>query len=262
VSRPDRTRVSRGLLLAFCTGCSASSMSSAPVSFVIPGFIQTIKLTKCGLGSGVHEVSAPGTTEWVGSEGAFVVDLSNQSSFCLTNPFRPLKGPSATEEISEVKAYFASVGMPSAQVGDVSTSYFVDSSGEQFVSVKVQRVVDGVPVPESSAWASLVKGESVGEGVYWPALPASVSKELAELQAILANPSEFAAFQAKLQTSYVTGSIVIHHTSISERVPGHPDEEVALVAHACYDALIAAPGGLGMPVCYLPDGSIYTFPSD
>jgi hypothetical protein len=58
-----------------------------------------------------------------------------------------------------------------------------------------------------------VDGQSLDEIVYWPALPASVSEELAKLKAIEADPQKLAAFQAKLPSGFVTGSIVIHHTN-------------------------------------------------
>jgi hypothetical protein len=82
-----------------------------------------------------------------------------------------------------------------------------------------------------------------------------------ELEAIVTNPARLAAFQAMLPAGLVTGSIVIHHRDASQRVPGHPADEVPIEAHACYDALIAGNGDLGLTECYLPDGSMFTFPS-
>lgn len=265
MSAPRQTVGSLALLLAVSaasTDCSSSPGSPQPSLLApIPGFVQTLTTTKCGLGSGVHVVHLPGDTQWVGSEGFFDVDLANQSAYCFTNPFRPLKGPSAPTEIAEVSQYFVGAGLPASQIGPISTSYSFDSSGEQYVNAKIERVVDGVPVPESSAWAGLVDGQSLGEGVYWPELPASVSRELMELEAIVTNPARLAAFQAMLPAGLVTGSIVIHHRDASQRVPGHPADEVPIEAHACYDALIAGNGDLGLTECYLPDGSMFTFPS-
>jgi hypothetical protein len=226
----------------------------------IPGFIQTIATTKCGLGLGVHKVNLPGDIEWVGSEGVFVFDLANQSSFCLTNPLRPLKGPKPASEISEVKQYFLGVGLPASQLGPVGTTFETDSAGEGYVSAVIKRSIEGVPVRESRAWAALVDGQSLGEGVYWPALPASVSEELMELRAIVASSNSLAVFQSRLPIGFVSGSIVIHHSDVSQRVPGHPGQEITFVAHACYDAVIAQNGDLGITRCYLPDGSEFAFP--
>jgi hypothetical protein len=222
--------------------------------------VQTVATTKCGLGTGVHVKDLPGDRQWIGSEGLFDIDLANQSSFCLTNPLRDLKGPAASVEVSEVEKYFVGAGMPESQVGAVTTTYELDSSGEEYVNAKLSRVVDGVPVAESYAWAALVGGQSLGEGVYWPSLPANVSEELAKLKAIVGTPKSLAAFRAELPAALVTGSIVIHHSNENQRVPGHPAAEIKLVAHACYDALIAE-GEEGVTECFLPDGKRFTFSS-
>jgi hypothetical protein len=180
--------------------------------------------------------------------------------YCATNPYRPLKGPSASVEDKEVTAYFVGAGMPTAQLGSLGHTYRQNSSGADYTLTLVSRVVGGIPVPDSYAFASLIHGLSESEAVFWPELPASVRHELAALQAIVADPKSLADFQAKLPSGFLSGSIVIHHTCVEASVPGHPGEELKLEAHACYDALIQS-GEFGQTSCYLADGTRFVFPS-
>ncbi len=79
-------------------------------------------------------------------------------------------------------------------------------------------------------------------------LPASVAEELSQLQSIVSDSDRLSAFQAKLPSSVVTGSIAIHHTSEYADTP--------FEAHACYDALVKH-GVLGVYQCFLVDGTLW-----
>ena len=114
---------------------------------------------------------------------------------------------------------------------------------------KFARVVQGYSVVESLAWAGLIDGQSLGECVYWPGLPASVSEELSQLEDIVGDSGKLSQFQAKLPGGFLGGTIAIHHTSMYS---GNPFE-----AHACYDALVDE-GGFGVTRSFLPDGSEWT----
>jgi hypothetical protein len=247
------------IAVAACGGPSVSGNEVVADALApIPGFIQTISTTKCWLGADVEKQNLPGYTLWVGAEGVFSVDKANQRSFCETNPWRPLHSPRAAVEGEEVKMYLLGAGLPASQVGSIRYSYSFDTSGETYVTAIVARQIDGIPAPDSSAFASLIGAQSVSEGVYWPALSASVSEELSELKAIVDDPERLAGFQAKLPKGFVSGSIVIHHTCGDARVPGRPGAEVKIEGHACYDAVIAGNGDLGSTVCYLPTGEVFT----
>jgi hypothetical protein len=153
-----------------------------------------------------------GDDVWYGDDGRFYVDLANQMAVC-TAAWSSVTGPSVSAEIADVEEYFIGAGMPVSQIGSIGSTYSAASNGASFSNAVVSRVVEGVPVPDSNAAAGLVDGQSLDEIVYWPALPASVSEELAKLKAIEADPQKLAAFQAKLPSGFVTGSIVIHHTN-------------------------------------------------
>jgi hypothetical protein len=239
--------------MAGLVSCSGGS-SRAPTG-PIEGFVQTIKTTKCRLGGNVkHESEAGGAVEtWSGTEGLFEFFPATEDANCLAD-WPSAAGPDRPAEITDVKAYFVGAGMPLAQIGPISSTYSFAANGGTFSDVVITRVVDGVQVPDSHGAAGMVQGQSVSETVYWPALPASVREELAQLNVIAADPQKLAAFQAKLPSGFLSGSIVIHHTNENQRVPGHPAERVQIEAHACYDALIAH-GQEGVTECFLPDGT-------
>lgn len=255
------------LFVATLTRCSGPAPASnsddngPTLSQPIPGFVMTFKKTKCRLGGDVtfHIVQGGVFNMWSGTSGQFEFAPGTQQSFCTVSPppGSAGRGPDVKAEVEDVEAYFIAAGMPRSQIGSVDSTYSNDDNGAAFSNAVISRVVDGVQVADSHAWAGLVNGKSLGELVYWPELPASVSQDLAELRATLADPRSLAAFQAKLPSGILTGSIVVHHTSRFQWVRGHPAERVQVEGHACYDAVIAH-HGLGVTHSFLPDGTEWT----
>jgi hypothetical protein len=240
-------------LITICAGCGSSSPS-------IAGFDQTFETTKCRLGSGVV-VSTSGVFDiWAGSDGEFKIDEQNQAAFCVAS-WLPVRGPGSTQEVADVKSYFIGAGLPADQIGTVGITYSSNSSGASFSNAILHRVVNGVTVAESIAWAGMVEGQALGENVYWPTLPGSVTDELSEFQGIMMSASKLAAYRTKLPGTVIAGSIVIHHTSELVIYPGGPTNLVPLDAHACYDALVSTEGNNGTTECFLPDGTLFTFPT-
>lgn len=225
--------------IASCAGSPASA---------IPGFVLTRQTTKCHLGTGV-KYSTGRWDQWTGADGLFKIDPHNQLAICEANWPSGVQGPSASVETAEVQAYFTGAGMPPDQAGAVTLSYGSDSTGTSFPMAKFERVVQGYSVVESMAWAGLLDGHSLGESVYWPALPASVCEELSELESMVGDSGKLTQFRAKLPSAILGGTIAIHHTT--------EYSADAFKAHACYDALVDE-GGFGVTKCFLPDGSEWT----
>ena len=238
----------------------ACSSGGAPDTSPIPGFVLTRETTKCMLGSHVAYSQMSVFDIWGGAVGEFKIDVQNGAVQCLTTPDN-IQGPDSSKEVADVRAYFIGAGVPEDQLGATSFSYSSNYTGTNLMNVRFAREFHGVFVSESIAWASIAEGSSWGEDVYWPTLPAAVASELDELQSIVSDTDQLAAYTAKLPSDVLTGTIVIHHTSAFDINTANLRAPLNLVAHACYDALVAK-DGQGTTQCFLADGTLFTFPSD
>lgn len=139
-----------------------------------------------------------------------------------------------------VKDYFIGAGLPADQVADVQTMYFASGSGcigepaapptLESINSLLTRAIGGVPVIESIAWAKFTTtGDVDMESVFWPPIDATVASNAAAFAATLADPTQHAAFLAKLPgTIYKERGVVIHHTD--------PSIHAAPTAYVSFDA--------------------------
>jgi hypothetical protein len=210
----------------------ASSAADAQASSVIPGYVHTLNASKFRIGQNpTLELSTGVLQQWRGSLGAFSTDPTNGWSMASLDSTTP-RGPyivNAATQNAAVRDYFLTAGLPADQVGPVGADFEVGGSGQAnsqatFASGSVRsinsvlsRVVQGISVVESFAWAKMTTGGDVDmEAVFWPPLDGSVVNSAVNFAATMADPAMHAAYLAKLPSPPVRdGGVVIHHTDFT-----------------------------------------------
>jgi len=215
-------------------------------------------VTRLALGRPAVHASEFGFTKVAGAQGVFAVDDVTGAAWGVMNADAPaLKVPAfsnvAGEHTEIAMRYFLEAGLPKDQVGGAHVTTLMRGGGAkaagasgmqvQFVgySTVLERVVAGVPVADSFAWASFnQKKETTAEAVYWPAITAAVVADARELWAKLSDPEREKAFRASLKVQGLgdsPGKVVIRHSNATDRG--------RFVAFASYDVLVTPPPGKG-----------------
>jgi hypothetical protein len=117
---------------------------------------------------------------------------------------------------SHVTTYFESFGVSACQVGHAQVN-----GGSGGRTIALARSVDGIDIGESLAYARFdSQDQSTSEGFYWPTIPADVVTSARVFHARLADPTELAAYKAKLPAdAQGDGFVNLHHTSASSTSP-------------------------------------------
>ena len=85
----------------------------------------------------------------------------------------------------------------------------------------IERVVGGIPVLESQAWASFnARDEVVSEGVFWPPISADVVARASAMRDAIADPVKHAELRSTISRTMpelgkIEGRVVIAHTPAS-----------------------------------------------
>jgi hypothetical protein len=205
--------ITRVLVIALAAGCSNAPAELPPQELhgsvvvsgdVAAGYLHAPQNSRFRIGTFKDEKSEHGLRKTIGSDGVFAVDERNGSALGVPNgdAVALLKRPLTTNadvHNERVLAYFKSAGLPSAQVSGVhvtasmiGSAHGVDESPESvdvqgadlegFQSV-LERTIDGVPVPDSFAWARFNEDDdSVWENVHWPPIPRGVVEAARAMQ--------------------------------------------------------------------------------
>ena len=229
-----------------CVGCTGSATDGSAVSGEVTGCevgaplagaAYDITKSRFAFGSTPSKDDADGFVRWVGVDGVVGIEQSGGELGILNagapEASLPDWSADATSLASHVTAYFATFGVSSCQIGNAQVH-----SGSDGRTVLLARSVDGINVAESLAYARLDnKDQSTSEGFYWPTIPADVVTSARAFQAMLADPTELAAYKAKLPAdAQGDGLVILHHTSSSSTAP--------FAAAATYD-VEPPPGPLG-----------------
>jgi hypothetical protein len=197
------------------------------------GFVHSANNSRFHLGANPVTMMEFGLSKLVGTDGVFATVPETGWVLAIPNATSPSRSAapltrSADVHNKTVVDYFTGAGLPADQVGGVNAHASVTGSGSGPVNISngefagytsvITRVVAGIPVPDSFAWASFnINGEAVEEQVYWPTVPASAVQEAKALQAVVSDPVRFAALASKLPTNVDGGQVVIRHSAGSER---------------------------------------------
>jgi len=239
-----------------CVGCAGSAIDGSAASgdvtgcgvgAPLAGAAYDMTKSRFAFGSTPSEDDAYGFVRWVGVDGVVGFEQSGGELGILNAgaPEASLPDWSAdtTALASHVTAYFVTFGVRSCQIGDAQVD-----SGSDGRTVLLVRSVDGINVGESLAYARFdSQDQSTSEAFYWPTIPADVVTSARAFQAMLADPTELAAYKAKLPAdAQGDGLLILHHTSSSSTAP--------FAAAATYD-VEPPPGPLGL-------GSTLSFDAD
>jgi hypothetical protein len=209
-------------------GVSQQSLT-VPAASPIPGHIHDLSRSKFRTGDATKlEVNLPTLQRWHGSLGAFAIDPTNNASSAIPDASSP-RGPYLLDVATHnqmVRDYFLGAGLPADQVADIQTLYFASGTGGagestkpvlESINSRLTRVVGGVPVIESVAWAKLTtSGDVAMEAVFWPPIDAKIATQAATFAATLADSTQREDFLGKLPGGLSKeGSVVIHHTDAS-----------------------------------------------
>jgi len=224
---------------AIVTGCEPG----APLA----GAAYDVGKSRFAFGSTPAEEDGQGLVRWVGADGVVAIEQSGGELGILNGGAPEAALPDWSTDTTALTAhgtaYFASFGVSACQVGHAQID-----AGSGGRTVALARAVDGIAIAESLAYARFDdQNQSTSEGLYWPAIPADVVSSARALQAKLADPTELAAYKAKLPAdAQGDGTVVLHHTSSSSTA--------AFAAAATYD-VATPPGPLGR-------GSMLSFDTD
>jgi hypothetical protein len=239
-----------------CVGCTGSAIDGSAASgdgagcevgAPLVGAAYDVTKSRFAFGSTPSEDDANGFVRWVGIDGVVGIEQSGGELGILNAgaPEASLPDWSAdpTALISHVTAYFATFGVSSCQIEDAQVN-----GGSDGPTIELARSVDGINVAESLAYARFDnQDQSTSEGFYWPTIPADVVMSARAFQAMLADPTELAAYKAKLPAdAQGEGLVVLHHTSSSSTTP--------FAAAATYDVTPpASPLGFGSTLSFDAD---------
>jgi hypothetical protein len=149
----------------------------------------------------------PQGKSYVGAAQVFA-EWDNGYSATATHAQSPLRDVAplrpADAHATLVRDYFASAGLGAERVA--RTSVTAGSGGSATV---LHREVDGVPVPDSFAWARFsADGVVLAEQVWWPPLPSDLPTKIDDFRALLER-----GYRAKLPAPYAQaeGQLTVHH---------------------------------------------------
>ncbi|HVT06026.1 MAG TPA: hypothetical protein VHO67_01140 [Polyangia bacterium] len=242
-----------GLIAIGCGGSTPNgSAGSASVTGCEPGAALAgaaydVQKSRFAFGSTPTEDDSGGFVRWVGADGVVAIQQSGGELGILNAGAPEAALPDWSTDTAaltvHVTTYFAGFGVSACQVANAQIN-----AGSGGRTVDLARAIGDIPVAESLAYARFDdQDQSTSEGLYWPAIPADVVTAARAFQAKLTDPTELAAYKAKLPAdAQGDGAVVLHHTSSSSTAP--------FAAAATYD-VATPPGPLGR-------GSTLSFDAD
>lgn len=221
------------LALVSCQSIGEPSGTSSQALDDIPGFTMSQRTSSFYLGTLQQTVVAQNLTRQVGTFGVFASYTPTGGTYAVSNADSPVwtfapAAASTQAHASAVQSYFLAHGLPPNQILRASGLTEVEGGEDlgtsptgsitRYIGV-VHRAVNGVPVRDSHAAASLVTAPASGasvaayERVYWPGFSHVITDSAAAFQAMLADPAQRATYLANLPTQNKDGTLVIRHSS-------------------------------------------------
>jgi len=194
------------------TGSTTAAISSCAPGETLKGASYDVTKSRFAFGSTPVRDDANGFARWVGKDGVVAITASGWEIGGLNAGAPEGSLPNWSDDpaafTAHVRAYLESFGIDDCQVGNAGVD------GGAAPTVGLARAVDGIPVGESIAFASIDDADqSTSEGFYWPTVPADVVTAARDLRDRLADPTALAAYKAKLPpAAQGDGEVVIHHS--------------------------------------------------
>jgi hypothetical protein len=215
------------------------------------GYQHGVRGSRLDLGGRARRVVERGYVREVGREATLAVNLKNGSAFGVPNANARSQhsgpyGASPEAHEASVRDYFVYLGLPAEQILRVRTLTQLEAHGRgdetrtvplvlaAYYSV-IDRGVQGIPVPDSFAWARVdTEGKVIAEGIYWPALSPAVVAGALKLRDAVADPQRQAALEAKIPLRIRDHGVAIRHSSAYVETPfeAFPSYDVAVLSQA------------------------------
>jgi hypothetical protein len=197
------------------------------------GYIHTIEKSKFRVGAQAQSSPSAGFERWVGAEGVFATVPETGWVLGIPNADAPSRAVSPLTESESlhnktVLDYFTAAGLPVEQVDSVVAHASMRGGGaaastanpslppnlmfDGYTSV-ITRVVAGIPVADSFAWARFnANGEVVEEAVFWPSIPDDVISGANNFVNMVADSTRGPLYLAKLKLGAREGRVTIRHS--------------------------------------------------
>jgi hypothetical protein len=249
-----------GWMSLACFGCGAGPISpgagsttgavtGCEVGAPLKGAAYDVTKSRFAFGSTPVRDDLNGFARWVGDDGVVAVWSSGGEMGSMNGGAPEASLPDWSDDPAalgaHVSAYFASFGVASCQVAGAQVD-----GGSGGRTIALLRSVDGIIVGESNAYARFDnQDQSTSEGFYWPTIPADVVTNARAFHARLADPTQLAAYRAKLPADAQGDGVVdLHHTNSSSTSP--------FAAAATYDVeTTGGPLGRGSTLSFDADGN-------
>jgi hypothetical protein len=233
---------------------AAVQIESAQVAVSqVAGYVHQLATSHFDVGASASDLDEFKMHKVVGASGTFAT-LSSGLAIALSDakaPVRqrgPLSGGAAAHNAA-VQNYFTQAGIPVDQIAAVKDFGVMGAGGQggtstgqlsgtiQYWNSMITRQINGIPVPDSFAWAHLNEdGAVVEESVYWPPIPTAVVQQAMSYASQLSTSAALASYRTAINQAN-EGVVCIRHS------PGEWPN--SLVVQAVYD--VVADVTLGMP---------------
>ena len=201
-------------------GPTTSAVTGCEVGAPLAGATYDVTKSRFAFGSTPVRDDSNGLSRWVGADGVVAI-WPNGGELASMNGGAPEASlPDWSNDpvalTRHVSAYLTSFGIASCQVEGADV---LGGSGGR--TIGLVRTLDGMIVGESQAFARFDdQDQSTSEGFYWPTIPADVVASARTFHARLADPTQLAAYKAKLPADAQGDGVVnLHHTSSSSSSP-------------------------------------------
>lgn len=208
------------------------------------GFQHSLHLSRFAPGASAAQKDEFGMHKIVGDQGVFATRASGMVT-AISNATADVRRRTPISDNpshnTAVQQYFLAAGLPSDQIASVQDFEVVSAPASspknaaatrtvQFRYSMIKRQIQGIPVPDSFAWARMNDdGSVVEEKVYWPSIPQSVVLKAVAFSSHLADKANLTAFESALPAHKDTRGLAIHHS------PGEWDGP--FTADAYYDVI-------------------------
>ena len=233
-------------------GATSGAVTGCEVGAPLAGATYDVTKSRFAFGSTPVRDDSNGLSRWVGADGVVAIWPTGGELASMNGGAPEANLPDWSNDPmalgAHVTAYFSSFGVSACQVAGAQVD-----GGSGGRTIALLRSVDGIIVGESSAYARFDdQDQSTSEGFYWPAIPADVITNARAFHARLADPTQLAAYKAKLPANAQGDGVVnLHHTNSSSTSP--------FAAAATYDvATPPGPLGRGSSLSFDVDGNPVT----
>ncbi|HKU38832.1 MAG TPA: hypothetical protein VJR89_11815 [Polyangiales bacterium] len=196
--------------------------------------------TRFDVGNNPRSRGGPAFEAVQGERGAFFIDLHTNATLAVLNASEKVPRPlynNADAHNAEASAYLFKLGIPTAEVSGMHVTTAMMAGGSViegidpkkaqllYYTTHFERSVAGIPVQGSFAFVAFdADRQIITEGIYWPAIPSSVTKQALELENRLKSDVGRSEYMQAIRRNVpalpeAAGTVRIVHTSFADEGP-------------------------------------------